>query len=83
MALGSTQPLTETSTRNLSEGQRAVGRPTTWALEPSQPNIQWVTGAHSSGVNQSGSEANHSPPSNAEVKNACSYTLTPPYVSME
>jgi len=43
------------------------------ALEPTQPPIQWVAGALSLGVKRSGREADHLPPSNAEVKNAWSY----------
>jgi hypothetical protein len=35
------------------------------------------------GVKRLGREANHTPPSSAEVKNAWSYTSTPPYVFME
>jgi Ni,Fe-hydrogenase I cytochrome b subunit len=38
------------------------------ALRPTQPPIQWVPGALSLGVKQLGSEADHSPPSTAEVK---------------
>jgi hypothetical protein len=38
------------------------------ALGPTQPPIQWVPGAFSPGVKQPGREANHSPPSSAEVK---------------
>jgi hypothetical protein len=41
------------------------------------------TGALSLGVKQPGREADHSPPSSAEVKNAGSYTSTPQYVFME
>jgi hypothetical protein len=48
------------------------------ALGPTQPPIKWVPGALSLGVNRSGREADHSPPSSAEVKNAWSYTSTPP-----
>jgi hypothetical protein len=33
-------------------------------------------------VKRPGSEANHSPPCNAEVRNACSYTSTPQYAFM-
>jgi hypothetical protein len=50
------------------------------ALGPTQPPIQWVPGALSLGVKWPGCEADHSPPSSAEVKNACSYTSTPQYV---
>jgi hypothetical protein len=46
-------------------------------LRPTQPPIQWVPGAPSLGVKRPGYEAVHSPPSNAEVKNAWSYTSTP------
>jgi hypothetical protein len=45
---------------------------------PTQPPTQWVPGALSLGVKRPGSEADHSPPSSAEVKNAWSYTSTPP-----
>jgi hypothetical protein len=38
-------------------------------LEPTQPPIQWVLEALPPGVKQSGREADHSPPSSAEVKN--------------
>jgi hypothetical protein len=48
------------------------------ALGPTQPPIQWVPGALSLGVKRPGREADHSPPSSAEVKNAWSYTSTPP-----
>jgi hypothetical protein len=50
----------------------------TMALGPTQPPIQWVPGALSLGVKRPGREADHSPPSSAEVKNAWSYTSTPP-----
>jgi hypothetical protein len=52
------------------------------ALVSTQPPIQWVPGAISVGVQRPGREADHSPPSNAEVKNAWSYTSTPQYVFM-
>jgi hypothetical protein len=48
------------------------------ALEPTQYPIQWVPEALSPGVKRSGREADHSPPSSAEVKNVWSYTSTPP-----
>jgi len=50
-------------------------RPT---LELTQPLIQWVPGALSLGVKRPVSEADRSPPSSSEVKNAWSYTSTPP-----
>jgi len=43
----------------------------------SQPLIQWVLGTLSLGVKWPRREADHSPPSGAEVKNAWSYTTTP------
>jgi hypothetical protein len=36
----------------------------------------------SSGVIGPGREVNHSPPSSAELRNAWSYTSTPPYISI-
>jgi hypothetical protein len=56
-----------------------VSRP---ALGPTQSPIQWVPGALSLGVKRPGREADHSPPSSAEVNNARSYTSTPQYVFM-
>jgi hypothetical protein len=43
----------------------AASRP---ALGPTQPPIQWVPRALSLGVKRPGREADHSPPSSAEVK---------------
>jgi hypothetical protein len=43
-----------------------------------QPPIQWVPGAPSLVVKRPGCEADHSPPSSAEVKNEWSYNSTPP-----
>jgi hypothetical protein len=43
-------------------------------LRPTQPPIRWVPGALSLGVKRPRCEADHSPPSSAEVKNAWSYT---------
>jgi hypothetical protein len=45
---------------------------------PTQPPIQWVPGALCLQVKRPGREADHSPPSSAEVKNAWSYSSTPP-----
>jgi hypothetical protein len=42
-----------------------------------QTPVQWLPGAFSLGVKWLGHEADHSPPSSAEVKNAWSYTSTP------
>jgi hypothetical protein len=52
------------------------------ALEPTQPPIQWVPGAISLGVKRPGREADHLPPSSAEVKSTWSYTSTPQYAFM-
>jgi hypothetical protein len=48
------------------------------AVRPTQPPIQWVPGVTSTRVKWLGHEAEHSAPSSAEVKNAWSYTSTPP-----
>jgi hypothetical protein len=47
-------------------------------LRPTQPPIQWVPGALTLGVKRPGCEADNSPPSSAEFKNAWSYTSSPP-----
>jgi hypothetical protein len=52
------------------------------ALEPTQLPIEWVPGAPCLGVKRPGREADHSPPSSAEVKNAWHYTSTPQYAFM-
>jgi hypothetical protein len=52
------------------------------ALEPTRPPIPRVTEVISLGVKRPGREADHSPPSSAEIKNAWSYTSTPQYVFM-
>jgi hypothetical protein len=48
------------------------------ALGPTRPPIQWVAGALSLGVKRPVREADHSPPSSAEVNNEWNYTSTPP-----
>jgi hypothetical protein len=48
------------------------------ALWPTQPPMQWVPGSLSLWAKRPVREADHSPPSNAEVKNAWSYNFTPP-----
>jgi len=45
---------------------------------PTHPPIQRVPGALSLGINWPGRVADHLPPSSAKVKNAWSYTSTPP-----
>jgi hypothetical protein len=52
------------------------------ALGPTQLPIQWIPAALSLGVKWPKGEADHSPPSSAEVKNTWSYTFTPQYVFM-
>jgi len=49
------------------------------ALGPTQPHIQSVQGALSLGVKLPVREANHSPLSSGDVKNAWSYINTPPW----
>jgi hypothetical protein len=51
-------------------------------LGSTQPPLQWVSGALSLEVKRPGREADHSPPSSADVKNAWSYTSTPQYAFM-
>jgi hypothetical protein len=48
------------------------------ALGPTQPHIQLVPGALSPGVKRPGREADHSPPTSAEVKNTWIYISTLP-----
>jgi hypothetical protein len=48
------------------------------ALGPSQPPIQWVKGALSLWVKRPGREADHSPPSSAEVKECVELYLHSP-----
>jgi hypothetical protein len=47
-------------------------------LRPTQPPIEWVPESPSLGVKWPGCEADHSPRSSAEVKNAWRYTSTSP-----
>jgi hypothetical protein len=51
-------------------------------LRPIQLSTQRVPGALSPGVKWRRREADHSPPTNAEVKKTWIYTSTPPYASM-
>jgi hypothetical protein len=44
---------------------------------PAQIPIQWVPGPLSLGITRPRREADHSPPSSAEVRNAWRYTSTP------
>jgi hypothetical protein len=52
------------------------------ALGPTQPPIQWVPGAPSLGVKQPGREADHSPPSSAEIKECVELYLHSQYAFM-
>jgi hypothetical protein len=52
------------------------------ALRPTQPSIQWVPMSISLGVKRPVRETDHSPPFNAEVKNAWIYASTPQYTFM-
>jgi hypothetical protein len=52
------------------------------ALGPIQSPMHWVTGALSSGVKWPGREADHSPPTSAEVKKIWIYTYTLPRAFM-
>jgi hypothetical protein len=49
------------------------------ALASTQPPIQWVSGDLSLGIKRPRREAEHSPPSSAEIKNKWSYNSTPQY----
>jgi len=48
------------------------------ALGPTQSSIQWVPGALSLGAKRPGREADHSPPSSAEVKECVKLYLHSP-----
>jgi hypothetical protein len=47
------------------------------ALEPTQPPIQWIPGVLSLEVKWPGNDADHSPPSSAEVKEGVELYLHP------
>jgi hypothetical protein len=51
-------------------------------MGPTKPPIQWIAGALSLGVKWTGSEADHSPPSSAKVKNRWICTSTLHYAIM-
>jgi len=46
-------------------------------LEITEPSVQWVLEALSSGIKQPAHKADHSPPSSTEIKNAWSCTSRP------
>jgi hypothetical protein len=52
------------------------------ALGPTHPPIQWVAGPPSTGVKWPQHEVDNPTPSNAEVKNAWSFTSISPYTFM-
>ena len=54
----------------------------TVALGSTQPTIQKVPGAPSSGIKRSVCEDDHSSPSDPEISNAWSYAFTPPCALM-
>jgi hypothetical protein len=64
----------------------AVGTATGYGLEDREVGVRvpvkWVPGALSPGIKRQGSEADHSPPTSADVKITWIYTSTPPYVFM-
>jgi len=49
------------------------------ALGPTQPPVQWESGAPSMGVKWLGHKADHSLSSSAKVKNVWNYSSIPPY----
>jgi hypothetical protein len=57
---------------------RGTGNSSLHHCVPTGSEAQWVPGAPSLGVKRQGHETDHSPPSSAKVKNAWSYTSTPP-----
>jgi hypothetical protein len=55
-----------------------ISKTSKWTLKSGQPAIQWIPVALSLEVRRTGREADHSPPSSAEVKREWNYTSTPP-----
>jgi hypothetical protein len=53
------------------------------ALGSAPPRVQWIPGTPSPRVKRPGREADHSPPSDAEVKNTWSCTSTHPYKNIK
>jgi hypothetical protein len=52
------------------------------ALEPTQPPVQWVSGALPLGVKRPGREADRSPLFSAEIKECVELYLHSPYTSL-
>jgi hypothetical protein len=68
--------------RNLSPGRSKhffISTSSRTILGPTQPPIKLIPGALSPRVKRSGREADHVPPTSAEVKNTWICTSTPPY----
>jgi hypothetical protein len=71
-----------------SDGRDSIPRegrdftPSTPALVPTHPPIQWIPWVISLGIKRPELESDHSPPFSAEVKNAWNYTFIPSYVFM-
>jgi hypothetical protein len=63
-------------------GSRIFSMSSRPALGPTRPPIQWVPGTLSPGIKRQGREADHSPPTSAEVKKMWIYTSTSPYTFM-
>jgi hypothetical protein len=55
-----------------------ISKTSRWTLLPNQPGILWIPVALSLELKRPGREADHSPPSSAEVKSEWNYTCTPP-----
>jgi len=64
---------------DLGSSKRFISASNFWpALGPTQPPIRWVSDVFFPGLQWPGSEAGHSPPSGAKVKNEWSCTSIPP-----
>jgi hypothetical protein len=59
-------------------GNFSLNHPVQNGSGPTQPPVQWVPGALSLGVKRPGCEADHSPPSSAEVKECVELYLHSP-----
>jgi hypothetical protein len=60
-------------------GSRIFSTSSRPAVGPTQPPIKWVPGALSSGIKWQGREADHSPPTSAQVKKMWIHPPTPQY----
>jgi hypothetical protein len=63
-------------------GPRIFSKSSREALRPTQPPIQWVPGDLSLRIKKQEREADHSPPTSAEVKKIWIYTPTSQYAFM-